>query len=224
MGVLLGLIKLVYFRKLTDDMAKESLRMDKKRNAQKEEAMTKLKRIISLYDEGDLNNLIKIAENKKETGYYVDYCDSKFLNRIINKYKMKCENNSINFNVNITYEIEEANKIRGLNAKKINILLGNLVDNAIDELQRSTKVEKKTIGLCVDVVEDNLTYKISNNGNQIKEADMDKIFNKGFSTKATNRGTGLYIVSILASELNANIYVESNKVNTSFIIKFYGSV
>ncbi|MHA1304245.1 MAG: sensor histidine kinase [Candidatus Heimdallarchaeaceae archaeon] len=58
---------------------------------------------------------------------------------------------------------------------------------------------------------------IGNDGEQIKEEDKSKIFDKGFSTKG-GAGLGLAIVQKIVKALGWSITVESTKENTLFII------
>ena len=60
---------------------------------------------------------------------------------------------------------------------------------------------------------------IADNGPGIPPANIDAIFNKGFSTKGENRGVGLFLASQQLRELGGTLAVESEPgVFTQFFV------
>jgi len=70
-------------------------------------------------------------------------------------------------------------------------VIGNLLENSIEEL---VKFENGKIFVRLNSNNESLRIKIRDNGPGISDDIKDKIFNRGFSTKAYNRGFGLSIV------------------------------
>ncbi len=94
--------------------------------------------------------------------------------------------------------------------------LGNLIDNAFDALIGQSG------GLIRLAFEENtVNYRItvSNNGPAIDQAVLDRIFTAGYSTKGTDRGMGLSIVSEIALSCGGALFVDSSNALTKFIIE-----
>jgi two-component system CitB family sensor kinase len=70
-------------------------------------------------------------------------------------------------------------------------VIGNLMENAIEEL---VKFENGKIFIKLNSNNEALRIRIQDNGPGISEKVIDKIFDKGFTTKAGNRGFGLNII------------------------------
>lgn len=79
-----------------------------------------------------------------------------------------------------------------LSSDTLVLILGNLLQNAIDIL----KNEDKAGEIIVSVVDNRkeILIAVEDNGPGISQKDLPFIFNKGFSTKGSDRGYGLYLV------------------------------
>lgn len=101
------------------------------------------------------------------------------------------------------------------------LILGNLIENAFDALE---KVQRKKKEIYISIVQDSsyLDILVEDNGDGIDDDIKDDIFKKGYSTKTTStRGMGLYLVNQIIEKANGTIKVESEKgKGTSFIITF----
>lgn len=95
----------------------------------------------------------------------------------------------------------------------------NLMDNACYELEKC-KVEKPILTIEIKEFEDNVILCVTNSYPIISKEIMNKIFNKGFSSKSgTGRGYGLYIVKELVKKHSGKITVESYEgVGTIFTV------
>lgn len=87
-------------------------------------------------------------------------------------------------------------------------IIGNLVENAMDALNASTKASK-TIDLLVKESENKIFIKIVDTGIGIKPENLNKIFERGYSTKTGNSGQGLFIVKDVVEALKGNIKVQT---------------
>lgn len=90
----------------------------------------------------------------------------------------------------------------------LNTIVGNLLDNSIENLNFSD-AEEKSINLIIFYDSTKFFLNISDTGSGIQQNLINKIFDKGFSTKGSGRGTGLFIVKDLVEANNGNIQVES---------------
>lgn len=102
-------------------------------------------------------------------------------------------------------------------------VIGNLIDNAFDAMNDNKAVFDKPKELMFGIYSKPgaLLITTDDTGVGIDPADIDRIFENGFSTKGTSRGTGLYQVKTMVDELGGTITTESQKgVGTSFTISF----
>jgi len=97
-------------------------------------------------------------------------------------------------------------------------VLANLIDNALDaSLSGAPEAGEKPM---VEIVlgEDlrSWFFSVRNNGPEIDEKTRRRIFEPGFTTKATGQGMGLYIVSQTMMELGGKITLETHEGDTVF--------
>ena len=92
-------------------------------------------------------------------------------------------------------------------------VLGNLIDNGLDALS-GTKDAQMTIALGETLQA--FTFEISNNGPEIPETLLERIFQSGFSTKSTGRGMGLSIVRTILQAYGGRIELHSDQNRTAF--------
>lgn len=81
-------------------------------------------------------------------------------------------------------------------------IVGNLVDNAVEAVHSSTD---KRITVLFDYEDDKLTVEVSDHGPGISKEDQDRIFERGYSTKGIDRGTGLFLVQRSVNHLNGSL-------------------
>ena len=97
-------------------------------------------------------------------------------------------------------------------------VLANLIDNAMDASLSGGLPEGE--GPTVEIVlgEDlrSWFFSVRNNGPEIDEKTRRRIFEPGFTTKATGQGMGLYIVSQTVMELGGKITLETHEGDTVF--------
>ncbi|MEQ2455493.1 sensor histidine kinase [Flavonifractor hominis] len=99
-------------------------------------------------------------------------------------------------------------------------ILGNLIENAIEELSRSPRSNKE---VTVSIREDgeNLLLCVEDTGPGISGDLKGQLFQRGASTKGKGRGTGLSLVQEIVEAYHGEIRVESESgVGTSFFISF----
>ena len=102
-------------------------------------------------------------------------------------------------------------------------VIGNLIDNAFEAMNDNEAVYDKPKELMFGIYSKlgALLITTDDTGVGIDPADINRIFENGFSTKGTGRGTGLYQVKTMVDELGGTITAESQKdVGTSFTVSF----
>ena len=87
-------------------------------------------------------------------------------------------------------------------------ITGNLIDNALDAMNRSHK-ECKELSIGIYSKPGDLLLIVQDSGPGIPKDIREAIFEKGFSTKGKGRGLGLYHTKQLILSLGGEIFVES---------------
>ena len=97
-------------------------------------------------------------------------------------------------------------------------VLANLIDNALDAAcaAEHPEGESPTVELVLGEDLRSWFFSVRNNGPTISEKARAKIFEPGFTTKATGQGMGLYIVSQTIAQMGGQITVESRDGDTVF--------
>lgn len=88
-------------------------------------------------------------------------------------------------------------------------ITGNLIDNALDSMNKDTSKNEKELSLGIYTRPGELLIIVKDTGTGIPDEMKEKIFENGFSTKGEGRGIGLYHVKQLVSSLGGTITVES---------------
>ena len=90
-------------------------------------------------------------------------------------------------------------------------ITGNLIDNALDEMNRTQKAfdSVKELTLGVFTKPGSLLITVKDTGGGIAQEIQDKIFEQGFSTKGKGRGIGLFHTSQLIQSLGGKITFET---------------
>ncbi|OCL27909.1 hypothetical protein U472_01525 [Orenia metallireducens] len=118
----------------------------------------------------------------------------------------------IDFEVKSTANLEQI----ALPQKKLFRILFNLIDNALDVLDKSSQ-DNKFIGVKLLDKQNRIDLVVQNNGPTIPQSLLASIFEAGYSTKGEDRGFGLYIVKSLLEEYGGKINVTTKE---DFITEF----
>ena len=183
--------------------------------AQNHEFLNKLHTIsgmIELEEYGEAVQFINgISHNRKEmTGRLSRLIkDPSVAGLLLGKYNKAQE-------LKISFHLEDAS-ILGDNTEKtdlINLVLGNLIENALDEL---AGVPEGSVTILIEQRRDMLKLKVTDNGGGIEDREM--AFEKGYSTKGLERGLGLYLTKKSVIREGGVIGVESKPGHTVFSVK-----
>lgn len=95
-------------------------------------------------------------------------------------------------------------------------IVGNLVNNAFEAVADSTV---KCIKIACNYNEGRLLIEVSDSGAGMAEEQKNRLFTKGYSTKANNRGLGLFLVQHSLARIGGVIEVFSEKEKgTRFVV------
>ena len=97
-------------------------------------------------------------------------------------------------------------------------VLANLIDNALDASCSAQLPEgvKPTVELVLGEDLRSWFFSVRNNGPEIPEKLRARIFEPGFTTKATGQGMGMFIISDTLTRLGGKITLESHEGDTVF--------
>lgn len=180
-----------------------------------------------------LNAIYGIAE-KSQDDELLDY-----LNSVIEGYQLHSDDILLNTGNNVISAILYSKKIK---AKQNNIelnyncyspfpkypiedyefvdILGNLLDNAIESATYCHSPLKKEVHVNLFQENDNTIIEVKNTSLPVKFETLNKVFEKGYSTKGTNRGFGLYNVNKIVKSYKGNIQISYEEEQICFKILF----
>ncbi len=99
-------------------------------------------------------------------------------------------------------------------------ILGNLIENAIEELN-DLSCDIKEIEVGINIWQSGSILSVDDTGRGIPADLQDQIFEKGYSTKGDGRGSGMFLIKELVDQHHGIIEVESEEnTGTSFTITF----
>lgn len=101
---------------------------------------------------------------------------------------------------------------------EINAVLGNLLQNAVDEVENKP-AEERWIRLLILKRNRRYIIKVSNPCSKLPE-EYDNIFHMGYSTKQSHEGVGLVTVQKIATKYGGAVYLEHDPGIVHFIVRF----
>ena len=114
---------------------------------------------------------------------------------------------------NVKFILNEGSRLKNedisIPSEALITITGNLIDNALDSMNKDTSKNEKELSLGIYTRPGELLIIVKDTGTGIPEEIKEKIFENGFSTKGPGRGIGLYHVKQLVSSLGGTITVES---------------
>ena len=129
--------------------------------------------------------------------------------------------------LNVKFVLREgcfySNTAVNLPAEVLVTIIGNLIDNAFESMNEREEVigQPKELLFGIFSRPGALLITTDDTGRGIRKADLEHIFENGYSTKGAGRGTGLFQVKSLVEGLGGTISVETQEgVGTSFSVSF----
>lgn len=113
--------------------------------------------------------------------------------------------------IDVTYEISIDDLDIGIPIHRIVELLGNLLKNAVEAIEKTPDLNK--IHIHMIEIDDLFEMEIRNESYYIQPNDISCFFTKGYSEKGANRGLGLYNVNNICQEYGLQIYFENKEID-----------
>ena len=190
--------------------------------ANNHEFMNKLHAILGLLfmDEvEEAKKYITTITNKQQK--LVDFISSKvkdptIAGLILGKFSRANE-------MDIDFKIDEASWLKkyhsNINSSTLLAIIGNLIENAMEAVNRGSK-NNKYVYMRIEENETSIEIEVEDSGIGIKEENLEKIFQRGYTTKPGSGGVGLDIVKEAVENLGGTIQVNS-EVNEGTIFSVY---
>lgn len=167
-----------------------------------------------------LLGLLQLKEYAMAENYIIDTTDTqqKITSLVMNRIKdpgvaaLLIGKHSVAKEMEIEMEIDENSSITKLQGRitssALITIIGNLINNAFDAVAR---LENPKVSVGIREYPDSLLIRVQDNGSGILKDDQSHIFQKGFSTRSENRGTGLFLVRQTVDILNGKIRFDTRK-------------
>ncbi len=108
---------------------------------------------------------------------------------------------------------------KNITSDSLIVIIGNLVDNALNACHNSQKQGTRSIELMINETNDDIHLRVTDDADGIKELDHDSIYQRGITSSSdASRGFGLYIVKSIVDEYQGNIFAASSYQGTTFDI------
>ncbi|BBB93431.1 MAG TPA: GHKL domain-containing protein [Methylomusa anaerophila] len=117
--------------------------------------------------------------------------------------------------IDLRIKVETSLQQLPLEVRDINLILGNLIDNAMEAVAE-LPATARTVEVAVRQDLEGYVVEVTNYGSSIPPAIAAQIFVPGFSTKGEGRGMGLYSIQKLVHKYHGDIRVTSDSKGTSF--------
>ncbi len=172
-----------------------------------EHAKTVIKNMSNTID--DFRNFFKSDKEKEE--FSIKEAIDKSLGMLEGTFKKE--------GIRIEILKNEDVKISGIKAEFSQVII-NILTNAKDAMQ-NLDPKDKIIKIKIYKNDKFAFVSIYNNGENIKDSIMDKLFDPYFTTKHKSVGTGigLYMCKMIITNMNGNIYVKNLKNGVDFCIE-----
>lgn len=95
-------------------------------------------------------------------------------------------------------------------SKQLNALItviGNSLDNVIEALRERGN---PMIDITIDCLEESIIWEVKDNGSQISQATLNRLLEKGSSTKGEGRGYGLFVMKTYVEEIQGELHLTAN--------------
>ena len=122
-------------------------------------------------------------------------------------------------NIDFTYSINSDTNLMPVKDYELAEILFNLLDNAFEAVHKLEK--NRWVKLIIDKEKENSIIHIKNSGATLKNTNINEIFKKGFSTKGSQRGFGLYNIKSIVDKYGGSIEITTQNDSTEFILLFH---
>jgi sensor histidine kinase regulating citrate/malate metabolism len=175
--------------------------------------------LAQVSDEREVKDKIKAYIGKLSNSMMdiekIIYIDNTIIRAIIYSKFQEAKKKNIGFSYCITSSLDNM----PLEEFQMSEILSNLIDNAFEAVESQ---EDQLIEVEIYEEEDNSVIEVRNSGITVQPGNVEKIFERGFSTKGgKGRGYGLYNVKRIVEGTggSAQIYLEDNYTVFKLMIK-----
>lgn len=119
--------------------------------------------------------------------------------------------------IDVQYRFECGDLKVGIPMYKIITILGNLLNNAIEALEENDR-KRLFVGMKED--EKELHMEVRNTNEAIAWSDVTSLFKKGYSTKGSGRGLGLYSIRKMSREYGFDILFANKEIDGENWVSF----
>jgi sensor histidine kinase regulating citrate/malate metabolism len=187
--------------------------LNKTLKAQRHDFLNHLQVVYSLIETGDFTEAKAYIEKEYDSVEKVSRVmrtGIPAVNAILQAKRVMCENRGIAVDIDVRTALYEL----PLPAWEFCRVLGNLIDNSIHALSGTEREKALAIELFEDLTQ--YRFRIKNNGPQIPDDLLVKIFEAGFSTRDDGDGMGLAICRRILTNHGGYLKVESTPEKTVF--------
>ena len=238
-GIISGAVAILHDRteytKLMEELSGTKYLVDSMR-AYNHDFTNKLHVILGLIQIGEYDKAVSYIENisiiQRETLSTVMHAvdNASFAALLIGKIARASE-------CNVKFILKEGIRFKSsevaVPSEALVTIVGNLIDNALDAMNMNLNNDRPRElefgvftkpGTEADAGNGELLLTVRDTGCGIPDDIKDRIFEKGFSTKGTGRGVGMYHTKQLVESLGGTIsFVSEQDVGTSFMVQLKGN-
>lgn len=238
-GIISGAVAILHDRteytKLMEELSGTKYLVDSMR-ANNHDFTNKLHVILGLIQIGEYDKAVSYIENisiiQRETLSTVMHAvdNASFAALLIGKIARASE-------CNVKFILKEGIRFKSAEVSVPSAALvtiaGNLIDNALDAMNMNLNNDRPRElefgvftkpGPDVDAGNGELLITVRDTGCGIPDDIKDRVFEKGFSTKGTGRGVGMYHTKQLVESLGGTIsFVSEQDIGTSFMVQLKGN-
>ena len=238
-GIISGAVAILHDRteytKLMEELSGTKYLVDSMR-ANNHDFTNKLHVILGLIQIGEYDKAVSYIENisiiQRETMSTVMHAvdNASFAALLIGKIARASE-------CNVKFILKEGIRFKSsevaVPSEALVTIVGNLIDNALDAMNMNLNNDRPRElefgvftkpGTEADAGNGELLLTVRDTGCGIPDDIKDRIFEKGFSTKGTGRGVGMYHTKQLVESLGGTIsFVSEQDVGTSFMVQLKGN-
>lgn len=209
-GVVASMEDTTLIRALSEELTDYKSLVDTLR-AQKHEFSNRLQTIAGLIQLGNhaeaMDYIEDVSKRNSQFQYLISECirDNKIAGLLLSKYVIFEENK-------IEFIVDTKTKLTGLpkniTTDEVCTIIGNLLDNSMEVLLDQPK---RIIKLYICSDDHEFILELYNSGPEIEATDAKRLFEKGYSTKGSARGYGLYLVHSIVEKVHGRINWKNDK-------------
>ena len=189
--------------------------------AQTHEFMNKMHVINGLLTTGEIDELKNYVHHVSSSDdINMDEITSRIEEPLLSGFLIGKRSRANELKINFTLDEEStypAINPPNFSVHDIILIVGNLLENSFDVLRHQEG--ERIVNLTILTYEDEEIIVVENNGPIIPKELLNKIYDKGYSTKGKKHGYGLALIKEKVSNLKGTIITESDENGTVFTVK-----